>query len=311
MNNSSKVQNPKSKIQNRALFLSTFVISALLTISCYASDKLSVYVVNYPLKYFAERIGGDHVNVVFPAPKDGDPAYWNPDIKTIAAYQKADIILLNGANYAKWVRKVSLPRSRMVDTSLKFKNRYIIADDIITHSHGPGGKHAHESLAFTIWLDLGLAAKQAKAIAKAFIRKRPNRRETFQKNFESLEKELLDIDKGIKAVVSKDPAKLFIGSHPVYDYFARRYGIKMESVHWEPDEVPNDRQWIDLQKRIKAHPAKWMIWEGDPLKDSVEKLKTIGIQNLVFDPCGNAPDKGDFLGVMKQNVENLGKAFRK
>ena len=309
MNNSSKVQNPKSKIQNHALFLSTFVISALLTISCFASDKLSVYVVNYPLKYFAERIGGDNVNVVFPAPKGGDPAYWNPDTKTIAAYQRADIILLNGANYAKWVRKVSLPRSRMVDTSIKFKDRYIIADDIVTHSHGPGGKHAHESLAFTIWLDLDLAAEQAKAIAKAFGRKRPNRRETFQKNFDSLEKELFDIDKGIKAIVSKDPAKLFIGSHPVYDYFTRRYGIKMESIHWEPDEVPNDGQWIDLQKRRKTHPAKWMIWEGDPLKESVEKLKTSGIQSLVFDPCGNVPDKGDFLDVMKQNVENLSKAF--
>ena len=285
-------------------------ISSASTVSGASQGKLSVYVVNYPLKYFAERIGGDNVNVVFPAPKEGDPAYWNPDTKTIAAYQKADIIFLNGANYAKWVRKVSLPRSRMVNTSIKFKDRYIIADDIVTHSHGPGGKHAHESLAFTIWLDLDLAVEQAKAIAKAFSRKRPNLRETFQKNLGSLEKELFDIDKRIKAVVSKDPAKLFIGSHPVYDYFTRRYGIKMESIHWEPDEVPNDGQWIDLQKRRKTHPAKWMIWEGDPLKESVEKLKTIGIQSLVFDPCGNVPDKGDFLDVMKQNVENLGKAFR-
>ncbi|HSQ86069.1 MAG TPA: hypothetical protein VLM43_15260, partial [Desulfobacterales bacterium] len=30
-----------------------------------AAEKLSVYVVNYPLKYFAERIGGDHVKVEF------------------------------------------------------------------------------------------------------------------------------------------------------------------------------------------------------------------------------------------------------
>ena len=286
-------------------------ISSASTVSGASQGKLSVYVVNYPLKYFAERIGGDNVKVVFPAPKEGDPAYWNPDTKTIAAYQKADIILLNGAKYAKCVRKVSLPRSRMVDTSIKFKDRYIIADDIVTHSHGPGGKHAHESLAFTIWLDFDLAAEQAKAIAKAFGRKRPNLREIFQKNLGSLEKELFNIDKGIKAIVSKDQAKLFIGSHPVYDYFAGRYGIQMESVHWEPDEVPNDGQWIDLQKLIRAHPAKWMIWEGEPLKESVEKLKTIGIQSLVFDPCGNVPDKGDFLDVMKQNVENLGKAFRK
>ena len=78
------------------------------------SGRLTVYVVNYPLKYFAERIAGDHARVVFPAPAEGDPAYWMPDAKTIGAYQQADLVLLNGANYAKWVKKVSLPRSRMV-----------------------------------------------------------------------------------------------------------------------------------------------------------------------------------------------------
>ena len=89
------------------------------------SEKLTVYVVNYPLKYFAERIAGDQATVVFPAPSEGDPAYWMPDAKTITKYQQADLILLNGANCAKWVKKVSLPRSKMIDTSAKFKDRYI------------------------------------------------------------------------------------------------------------------------------------------------------------------------------------------
>jgi hypothetical protein len=84
-----------------------------------SSAKLTVYVVNYPLKYFAKRIGGEHIEVVFPAPADVDPAYWNPDVDTISAYQQADLIFLNGAGYAKWVDKVSLPRSKLVNTSKK------------------------------------------------------------------------------------------------------------------------------------------------------------------------------------------------
>ncbi len=51
-----------------------------------AAEPLNVYVVNYPLKYFAERIGGEHVKVEFPAPTDVDPAYWNPDLAAISAY---------------------------------------------------------------------------------------------------------------------------------------------------------------------------------------------------------------------------------
>jgi zinc transport system substrate-binding protein len=81
-----------------------------------AGDKLRVYTVNYPLAYFAERIAGDLATVIFPAPPNVDPAFWMPNAETIAAYQTADLILLNGADYAKWTAKVSLPRSRLVDT---------------------------------------------------------------------------------------------------------------------------------------------------------------------------------------------------
>ena len=132
-----------------------------------AGSVLNVYVVNYPLKYFAERIGGDHVKVEFPVSADVDPAYWNPDLADISAYQKADLILLNGAGYAKWMAKVSLPRSKIVDTSRQFKDRYITTKEVMTHSHGAAGEHAHEDLAFTTWLDFELAARQAKAIAEA------------------------------------------------------------------------------------------------------------------------------------------------
>ena len=39
------------------------------------------------------------------------------------------------------------------------------------------------------------------------------------------------------------------------------------------------------------------------------KLKSIGVESLVFYPCGNVPAQGDFLAVMRANVENLRKAF--
>lgn len=275
-----------------------------------ASDKLTVYVVNYPLKYFAERIAGDHARVVFPAPADVDPAFWMPDIKTILEYQTADFILLNGARYAKWVSKVSLPRSKMLNTSSKFKDQYITMKEAVTHSHGQGGEHAHENVAFTTWIDFTLAAKQAKSIADALGRKRSALRETFQKNYKALEEDLLTLDQALEAIVSKDVSKSFISSHPVYDYFARRYGLNIKSVHWEPDKVPGDTQWMELQSILKTHPADWMIWEGNPMKKSVERLKSIGINSIVFDPCGNVPDKGDFLSVMRQNIENLKSAYK-
>lgn len=274
------------------------------------SGVLSVYTVNYPLKYFAERIAGEHATVIFPAPADGDPAYWMPDANTVSDYQKADLILLNGANYAKWIGKVSLPQSKMVDTSRKFKDQYITMQEAVTHSHGPEGKHAHESLAFTTWLDFDLAARQAGEIAKALGRKRPELKGTFKKNYAELQKILKELDQDIKGIVAKNRSQPLLASHPVYDYFARRYGLNLKSVHWEPDEIPNDEQWAELQAILKEHPAKWMIWEGEPVEESVKRLESMGIRSLVFDPCGNVPEKGGFLSVMMQNQKNLQMPFR-
>ena len=47
------------------------------------TGTLAVYTVNYPLKYLAERIGGERVDVVFPAPAGEDPAFWSPDAETV------------------------------------------------------------------------------------------------------------------------------------------------------------------------------------------------------------------------------------
>ena len=275
-----------------------------------AAPPLNVHVVNYPLKYFAERIGGDHVRVHFPVPADIDPAYWLPRIKDIANYQQADLILLNGAGYAKWTRKVTLPRSKMVDTSKAFKDRYIVMEEAVTHSHGAEGEHAHESTAFTVWLDFELAAGQARAVAKAFIRKRPDLKATFSANLAGLEKDLSGLDGELKRLVSNNPSRPLLGSHPVYHYLARRYGLNMRSVHWEPGEVPDDRQMMELHGLLKDHPAQWMVWEGAPVAASADRLETIGIHSLVFDPCANTPASGDFLSIMRQNIDNLKAAYR-
>jgi zinc transport system substrate-binding protein len=271
--------------------------------------KLTVYVVNYPLKYFAERIGGEHTKAVFPAPAEVDPAYWNPDVGTISAYQQADLIFLNGAGYAKWVDKVSLPRSKLVNTSKKFKDQYIKTEDAVTHSHGPKGEHAHEDVAFTTWIDFDLAAKQAQAIAIALIRKKPELKKTIQQNYTALESDLSALDRLIKEIVTKNQMQPLMVSHPVYDYLAKRYGLNIKSVHWEPDEIPNHEQWMGLQAILKSHPAECMIWEGNPDRATVEKLKSLRLSSIVFDPCGNVPDKGDFMTVMRNNIANLKKCF--
>ena len=155
---------------------------------------LSVYVVNYPLQYFAQRVGGTAVRVSLPVPADADPAFWKPGPEQIAAYQAADLILLNGASYAKWVGRASLPASRTVDTSASFADRLIRSAGVVTHRHGEQGVHDHGDVAFATWLDPLQAIAQARTVRDALVRLRPQNAREFNDRFESLEADLLALD---------------------------------------------------------------------------------------------------------------------
>jgi len=185
------------KVMARLCFLAVMILGlpAIAMSEDDVSGKLTIYVVNYPLQYFAQRIAEAHATVAFPVPPDVDPAFWNPGVEVIAEYQRADLIILNGANYAKWIDKVTLPQSKLVDTSASFKDQYIPLANRVTHTHGPGGDHAHTGVASTTWLDFHLAAEQARAIADAMSRKRPALRDIFESNYKALEDDLLRLDR--------------------------------------------------------------------------------------------------------------------
>lgn len=271
---------------------------------------LTVAAVNYPLAYFAGRIGGDLVDVVYPVPTDVDPAFWNPTAEGVAAYQAADLVLLNGATYAKWVPKVTMSAGRLINTSASFADAYISITDAVTHAHGPGGDHAHTGTAFTTWLDFTQAVVQAEAVREAFAARRPDQSTTFAANFAALEKDLLDLDRRMMEATKGKSDRPVVASHPVYQYLARRYGMNLRAVMWEPEEVPGAGQWAEFKDVLADHPALWMIWEGEPAAESLAALAGMGVQSLVFDPCMNKRDSGDWLEIMRANIEALGDAYQ-
>lgn len=268
-----------------------------------------VFVVNYPLAYMAERVGNARVQVEFPAPADLDPAMWSPKPEVVTAFQAADLILLNGAGYAGWVSRVSLPESKLVDTSAGFADRYLTVAEAVTHSHGPEGEHAHEATAFTTWLDPTLAVEQARAIHGAFSERWPEERTAFDEGLAGLEADLLALDAEQAAAVSDEADRPILGSHPVYQYLAERYGLNLRRVHFEPGEVPDRAGWQQLGDILADHPARWMLWEGEPLPEVRERLREMGVESVVYDPVGNCPAEGDYLTVMRANAENLGAVF--
>ena len=269
-----------------------------------AADRLTVYAVNYPLTYFAERIAGDAADIVFPVPEDRDPAFWKPSIATISEIQKADLIILNGATFAKWTTKTSLPRRSVVDVSSGFADQFI-PTKTITHSHGAEGMHSHTGVASYVWLDVSLAARQAEAIAERLKRLRPDEASRFDERMAALRDDLSGLDAEFAAFGEAFGARPLVASHPRYQYFARRYGLNIQAVEWEPSERPTPEQWAALDAILAEHPATTMIWEATPLDEVAASLRDRGIKSIVVETMANRPRDGDFLETLRRNLEAL------
>jgi zinc transport system substrate-binding protein len=54
-----------------------------------------------------------------------------------------------------------------------------------------------------------------------------------------------------------------------------------------------------------------MIWEAAPLAETRTLLEEMGVATVVFDPCANTPVQGDFLSVMRKNIERMRPVFQR
>jgi zinc transport system substrate-binding protein len=252
--------------------------------------KPVIATVNYPLAYFAERLAGDFATILFNAPADEDPAFWQPDDAEVAKYQQADLILLNGATYAKWAATTTLPFETTVDTSASFNANFIEIKNAVKHTHGKNDvAHSHAGTAFTTWMDFKQAAAQATAAADAIAEQWPDRKEAVMQKLASLQDDLTQLDHATAAVTANLKSAPVIASHPVYHYWERAYGLTVPALLWEPEMDLDDAAMADLKAVQDANPgAAYFIWEGDPLPGHIEKLKSAG---LSVRPPRAAPQK--------------------
>ena len=274
------------------------------------SAEGKVFASSYPIAYFAQRIMGNPDAVVYPDTED-NPIRWRPSVGTILSMQKARLILLNGAGYDRWAEAVSLPISRIINTSASFAQAYLNTETAVTHSHGPTGEHAHGNLLFSVWLDFSLATQQAEAVKDALIKAKLGSEKDLNNRFLELKKDLSDLDRAFQEITRKKEFPAFFASHPLYSYFGRQYGLNVHTVMLNPATPPNDQtSWDAVSYLHERHQAIGMIWKSPPTSEVTARLHSMGIRSVVFDPCLTEPNEGDFLTVMRQNLNNLRRAFQ-
>lgn len=264
----------------------------------------------YPTTYFASRIAGDKARVECPVPTDADPIFWQPSDADLTRYQSADLIIINGASFEKWVEHAVLPRTKVLDSCAAIEEPFITFATT-THSHGPEGEHTHEGIDGHTWVDPITAMQQARAIHAGLVRFLPNDRAVLDANLESLLEDLASIDGRWKSLAPRLREATLLASHPAYNYAARRYGLDISNLDLDPGSPLDADAMHDIEHALEGASAgavRVLLWEGRPLPETVERLEREHAIRSVWVSPGESHDPAagaDFLGVMRANLDRL------
>ncbi|MBI1304586.1 MAG: zinc ABC transporter substrate-binding protein [Phycisphaera sp.] len=242
-----------------------------------AGEKPRVYAPNAALASMIRELSGDGVELVVPWQDGGDPAFWRPSADAVREIQSCDLVVLNGAGYEPWASQAALPRARTVDTTAGVKARLIEVEGEV-HSHGPEGEHSHSTIASTTWLSPELARAQADAIASRLSQLLPDQATAIAGRRKGLEESFVEIDAQLARIKALEPR--WLASHPVYQYLGQAAGLEIESVHWEPGEMPPEQEWTKfrLTRAAFPRPTAWMLWEGEPGPEIRAVLEKEGVR---------------------------------
>jgi zinc transport system substrate-binding protein len=271
-----------------------------------------VWTTFYPTTWMTRRLAGLDAKVVCPLPADEDPIFWKPSDADLKGYQAADLVIVNGAEFEKWVAGASLPLARVVDTAAAFKADWVRFEHAQTHSHGGGAAHTHQGLDGHTWLDPQLAVKQARAIHAGLSRLLPAKRAALDERLAALVRDLDGLDAALKALGTQPEGSLY-ASHPAYNYLAKRYGWRVVNLDLDPEAMPEEAALADLKAKLAKAPGAFLLWESTPQPAIAERLaKEHGLTSLTVEPCETETDAKDADGYLtrwKQNVEQLKRAF--
>jgi len=78
------------------------------------------------------------------------------------------------------------------------------------------------------------------------------------------------------------------------------------SLHWEPGEMPTERQWMNLEKLLAGKSDALFVWEDEPSTEIAERMARMGLASVVIRPAANTGNL-DWLSEQQANLKRLQK----
>ena len=209
-----------SKGIRQLLIIGVWLYMSTLTLSG-QSEKLNVVATASMISDMVEQIAGENVNLKCIVPIGGDPHIYEATPQDARIIASADIIFRNGLTFEGWLNELienAGSKATLVTVTEDIKPIESLIYQNATDPHA--------------WMDARNGLKYITTIKNALIAADPQHEAIYQSNYESYYQELEELDQYIMDQVQRIPKdrRILITSHDAFQYYGRRYDIRLESV---------------------------------------------------------------------------------
>ena len=324
-----------------ALALSACSSAASSGDSSSKDGSLTVMASFYPLKYLAEKVGGEHVSVTSLTPDGAEPHDLELSPKMVDSLSSADaVIYLAGFQSAVDEAIEQQAPKTIIDVSSAAELVEAGSDanhpaeeeeatdetqsgeteahdhdheghDHEGHDHA-GHDHHHDMSADPhFWLDPIRMAKAATLVGDKLAEADSAHADTYKANAKALAEELTALGDTLVTKTSKCQVKTFVTAHTAFGYLADRTGLTQVGISGlDPESSPSPARLAEIGQIAKEQGVTTIFTESliDP-KVAQTLADDLGITTAVLDPIESQTDASkDYAAVMQANIDALTKA---